>query len=131
MSVKSRYLFFLAFVPFLFSAQNKIHEVTGGVLSESGAPIEFATVKLLSANDSSLINAMYADEQGKFKFNAVNCNATYILTISNVYMTMHLPPFKSILALHDYGFIQLAVDATLNLEEVKVQAQIDVLKGYR
>ena len=100
MSVKSRYLFFLAFVPFLFSAQNKIHEVTGGVLSESGAPIEFATVKLLSANDSSLINAMYADEQGKFKFNAVNCNATYILTISNVgYMTMHLPPLNLFLAL--------------------------------
>ena len=131
MSVKSRYLFFLAFVPFVFSAQNKIHEVTGGVLSESGAPIEFATVKLLNANDSSLINAMYADEQGKFKFNAVNCNTTYILTISNVgYMTMHLPPFKSITCTsHDYGFIQLAVDATLNLEEVKVQAQIDVLKA--
>ena len=131
MSVKSRYLFFLAFVPFVFSAQNNIHEVTGGILSESGVPIEFATVKLLNANDSSLINAMYADEQGKFKFNAVNCNTTYILTISNVgYMTMYLPPFISITCTsHDYGFVRLAVDATLNLEEVKVQAQIDVLKA--
>ena len=131
MSVKSRYLFFLAFVPFVFSAQNKIHEVTGKVLSETGSPIEFATVKLLNANDSSLINAMYADEQGQFKFNDVNCNATYILTLSNVgYMTMQLPPFKSIACTsHDYGAIQLEVDATLNLEEVKVKAQIDVLKA--
>ena len=100
MSVKSRYLFFLAFVPFVFSAQNKIHEVSGKVLSETGSPIEFATVKLLNANDSSLINAMYADEQGQFKFNDVNCNATYILTLSNVgYMTMQLPPLNLLFAL--------------------------------
>ena len=131
MSVKSCYLFFLAFIPFVFSAQNKIHEVSGKVLSEVGEPIEFATVKLLKAKDSSLINAMYADEQGRFKFNAVICNEAYILKLSNVgYTTKQLPPFKSnACSAHDYGPIQLGIDATLNLEEVKVQAKIDVLKA--
>ena len=123
--------FFLAFICFPFLSQNTVHQVSGKVLSETGVPIEFATVKLLNANDSVLINAMYADEQGQFKFNDVNCNTTYILALSNVgYNTMQLPPFKSTACTsHDYGVIQLVVDATLNLEEVKVQAQIDVLKA--
>ncbi len=118
-------------MPFVFSAQNKIHEVRGKVLDTQGIPIEFATVKLLSAEDSTLIHAMYADEQGQFQFKAVNCNSTYILKLSNVgYTTKQLPPFRSnTCSTHDYGPIELFVDVTLNLEEVKVQAQIDVLKA--
>ena len=116
---------------FALSAQNQVHEVRGKVLSESGNPIEFATVKLLKAKDSTLINAMYADEQGQFKFNAVNCNDKYILKLSNVgYTTMYLPPFKSSSCItNDYGSIQLFIDATLDLEEVKVRGQLDVLKA--
>ena len=116
---------------FVLSAQDQVHQVRGKVLDTEGMPIEFATVKLLSAKDSTLINAMYADEQGQFQFNSVNCSEAYILKLSNVgYMTVQLPPFKSIVCTsHDYGAIQLGVDATLNLEEVKVKAQIDVLKA--
>ncbi len=116
---------------FVLSAQNTVHEVRGKVLSETGTPIEFATIKILDAKDSSLISAMYADEGGEFKFSAIDCNAAYILKLSNVgFTTMELPPFKSSTCdTHDYGSIQLSVDATLNLEEVKVQAKIDVLKA--
>ena len=94
MSVKSCYLFFLAFIPFVFSAQNKIHEVSGKVLSEVGEPIEFATVKLLKAKDSSLINAMYADEQGRFKFNAVICNRNHLIP-SDIINIFNFPKNKA------------------------------------
>ena len=116
---------------FVLSAQNEVHDIIGKVLSGSGEPIEFATIKLLKDKDSTLINAMYADEQGQFKFNAINCNDTYILKLSNVgYTSRYLPPFKSTSCItHDYGSIQLFLDATLDLEEVKVRGQLDVLKA--
>mgnify|MGYP003309327373 CR=1 FL=1 len=85
-----------SFMCYALSAQSQLHEVRGKVFSELGEPIEFATVKLLNATDSTLINAMYADEQGQFKFSAVDCNDIYILKLSSVgYTTIHLPPFKS------------------------------------
>lgn len=131
MRVKVLPLFFMAYMFFVLSAQGQVHEVSGKVSNTEGIPIEFATVKLLIARDSTLINAMYANEEGQFKFNAVNCNEAYILKLSNVgYTTKQLPPFKSsTCAAHDYGSIALFVDETLNLSEVKVQAKIDVLKA--
>ena len=131
MRVKVLPLFFMAYMFFVLSVHGQVHEVSGKVLNTEGIPIEFATVKLLIAKDSTLINAMYANEEGQFQFNAVNCNEAYILKLSNVgYTTKQLPPFKSsTCTAHDYGSIALFVDETLNLAEVKVQAKIDVLKA--
>ena len=108
-----------------------MHEVLGKVIDREGFPIEFATVKLLKAEDSTLINAMYADELGQFKFTSIPCNETCILKLSNVgYKTKYLLENKSVSCLsYDYGTIQLSIDRALNLEEVKVQAQVDVLKA--
>ena len=108
-----------------------MHEVLGKVIDTEGFPIEFATVKLLKAKDSTLINAMYADELGQFKFTSIPCDETYILKLSNVgYKTKYLLENKSVSCLsYDYGTIQLSIDRALNLEEVKVQAQVDVLKA--
>jgi len=115
----------------MLSGQKQVHEVSGKVFDADGLPVEFATIKLLRATDSTLINAMYADKKGQFKFKTIDCNETYILKLSNVgYTTLHLPPYKSsACSAKDYGSIQLSFDATLNLQEVKVQAQIDVLKA--
>ena len=108
-----------------------MHEVLGKVIDTEGFPIEFATVKLLKAEDSTLINAMYADELGQFIFTSIPCDETYILKLSNVgYKTKYLPENKSVSCFaYDYGAIQLFIDRALNLEEVKVQAQVDVLKA--
>ena len=108
-----------------------MHEVLGKVIDTEGFPIEFATVKLLKAEDSTLINAMYADELGQFKFTSIPCDETCILKLSNVgYKTKYLLENKSVSCLsYDYGTIQLSIDRALNLEEVKVQAQVDVLKA--
>jgi len=131
MSARSFFLFFLFFICFAGYAQNQVHEVLGKVIDTEGFPIEFATVKLLKAEDSTLINAMYADELGQFKFNSIPCDETYILKLSNVgYKTKYLLENKSVSCLsYDYGTIQLSIDRALNLEEVKVQAQVDVLKA--
>ena len=131
MSARSFFLFFLFFICFAGYAQNQVHEVLGKVIDTEGFPIEFATVKLLKAEDSTLINAMYADELGQFKFTSIPCNETCILKLSNVgYKTKYLLENKSVSCLsYDYGTIQLSIDRALNLEEVKVQAQVDVLKA--
>ena len=131
MSARSFFLFFLFFICFAGYAQNQVHEVLGKVIDTEGFPIEFATVKLLKAEDSTLINAMYADELGQFKFTSIPCDETYILKLSNVgYKTKYLLENKSVSCLsYDYGTIQLSIDRALNLEEVKVQAQVDVLKA--
>ena len=131
MSARSFFLFFSFFICLAVNAQNQVHEVRGKVSDTEGFPIEFATVRLLKAKDSTLINAMYADELGEFKFTAVPCDETYVLKLSNVgYNTKLLPANNSVSCLiHDYGTIQLSLDRTLNLEEVKVEAQVDVLKA--
>ena len=131
MSARSFFLFFSFFICFVGYAQNQVHEVLGKVIDTEGFPIEFATVKLLKAEDSTLINATYADELGQFKFTSIHCDETYILKLSNVgYKTKYLPENKSFSCFaYDYGAIQLSIDRALNLEEVKVQAQVDVLKA--
>lgn len=131
MSVKVFFSFFMVFICFMLLGQKQVHEVSGKVFNEEGIPIEFATVKLLRSTDSTLINAMYADHKGQFKFKSIDCKETYILKLSNVgYSTLYLPPFKSTTCVaQDFGSIHLLVDVTLNLEEVRVQAQIDVLKA--
>jgi hypothetical protein len=137
MNVKSgakRIISLLAVLLFLVSniaAQKSSHSVEGKIVSNENLAIEFATVKLLDAIDSSLISAMYADENGFFKFNNVPCSAVYILKVSNVgYSTLIMPSDKnSNCESKKFENIILQRDKTLNLQEVKVQANIDVLKA--
>ena len=53
MRVKVLPLVFLAYMFFVPSVQGQVHEVSGKVLNTEGIPIEFATVKLLIAKDST------------------------------------------------------------------------------
>ena len=108
------------------------HQVSGVVISSKNQEyIEFATVKLLDPEDSSLIGAMYADSVGRFSFEAVECKRSFVLKIAHIgYESLFLPPFTTIKCIDfDFGVIELRLDATLNLKEVRVQAQIDVLKA--
>ena len=137
MNVKSGANYIVSFfIVFMFGASNivaqkKSHSVEGKIVAKENLAIEYATVKLLDAKDSSLISAMYADENGFFKFNNVPCNDTYILKVSNVgYSTLMMPISKN-LSCESKNFenILLKRDITLNLQEVKVKANIDVLKA--
>ncbi len=121
---------FLLFTLVGFSQKNT-HTVSGLVVSADGKPIEYATVKLINPTDSSLIGAMYADSMGSFSFSAVDCKLSFILKVSHIgYETLILPPFTSIKCEDvDFGPLKLPMDASIDLEEVKVTAQIDVLKA--
>ncbi len=124
------------FIVFIFGvsnivAQKKSHSVEGKIVTKENLAIEYATVKLLDAKDSSLISAMYADENGFFKFNNVPCNNIYILKVSNVgYSTLMMPiSINPACESKNFENILLKRDITLNLQEVKVKANIDVLKA--
>ncbi|MGB1728580.1 MAG: TonB-dependent receptor domain-containing protein [Crocinitomicaceae bacterium] len=107
-------------------------KVTGKVFSaENNSSIEFATIKLLNPADSSLLRAMYAEADGSFAFDEVECEQSFILKISHIgFESKYFPSFISNNCENaDFGNILLELDKTLNLEEVKVKAQIDVLKA--
>lgn len=55
-------IFFL--IPKLLQAQND--SIVGKVMDRNRTPIEFVTISLLSANDSSLVKGTITDEKGKF-----------------------------------------------------------------
>ena len=127
------YILNLAFVVCIsFSSFSQNYEVSGQIVSkDDGLQIEFATVKLLKPSDSSLFRAMYADSEGKFSFKEVECEQSFILKIAHIgYESVYLPVYVSKECSNkDFGLVKLRLDATLNLDEVKVQAQIDVLKA--
>jgi len=133
-NVKRGILLSLLFVLVFFidgKAQDKTHRIEGEVYTESGMPVEFVTVKLLDAADSTLITAMYADEKGVFKFDNVICDKAYLLKLSNIgFKTLYLhEAINKNCNAKDFGRLLLEMDVTLNLEEVNVQANIDVLKA--
>ena len=137
-SVKSSKLCSPILVGFFFTlfigstSFSQSYNVTGKVLSaENNSSIEFATIKLLNPADSSLLRAIYAEADGSFAFDEVECEQSFILKISHIgFESKYFPSFISINCENaDFGNIFLVLDKTLNLEEVKVKAQIDVLKA--
>jgi hypothetical protein len=111
--------------------QKNSHTISGSVESTDGKQIEYATVKLINPTDSSLIGAMYADSLGTFSFSAIDCSLPFVLKVSHIgYLTLILPPFTSIKCDDlNVGTLELLLDTSIDLEEVKVTAQIDVLKA--
>ena len=123
-------LCFVASVTFSSIAQS--YTVSGNVISsEDNAQIEFATVKLLNVQDSSLYRAMYADSSGAFLFEEIDCNKSFVLKVAHIgYESLYKNSKSSVNCERiKFGALKLKIDRTLNLEEVKVQAQIDVLKA--
>ena len=123
-------LCFVASVTFSSIAQS--YTVSGNVISsENNAQIEFATVKLLNVQDSSLYRAMYADSSGAFLFEEIDCNKSFVLKVAHIgYESLYKNSKSSVNCERiKFGALKLKIDRTLNLEEVKVQAQIDVLKA--
>ena len=123
-------LCFVASVTFSSIAQS--YTVSGNVISsENNAQIEFATVKLLNVQDSSLYRAMYADSSGAFLFEEIDCNKSFVLKVAHIgYESLYKNSKSSVNCERiKFGALKLKIDRTLNLEEVKVRAQIDVLKA--
>ena len=125
-------LIFCFVATFGFSSKAQSFTVSGKVVSAiENVQIEFATVKLLNVQDSSLYRAMYADANGSFLFEEVDCNTSFVLKVSHIGYEPSVQQVNTSGTCEnvDFGALKLKIDATLNLEEVKVKAQIDVLKA--
>lgn len=83
-SMKTWLLFILSIIPIISQAQNRM--IAGEVTDKEHNPIEFVTVSLLSANDSSLITGTITNEKGKF---ILSCEEKkdYIVRVSHIEYT--------------------------------------------
>ena len=116
----------------VFNSKAQSYVVSGKVVSSvENAQVEFATIKLLNVQDSSLYRAMYADSSGAFLFDEIDCNKSFVLKVAHIGYESLYRDSKALGNCDniDFGALKLKIDATLNLQEVKVKAQIDVLKA--
>ena len=77
-------LFIFSIIPIVFQAQN--HMISGKVTDKEYNPIEFVTISLLSASDSSLVTGTITDEKGRF---ILSCKekGNYIIRASHIEYT--------------------------------------------
>jgi outer membrane receptor protein involved in Fe transport len=118
----------------LFSQQGqkvqKIGLLSGVVFdSLSKQPIDYASVRLFSIKDSSVKAGVYTDAKGSIKLDEIPLGKYYIKisfsgyqtkTIQNINFTIDKPN-------RDLGNISLKKEATLELNEVKVEAKKEML----
>jgi outer membrane receptor protein involved in Fe transport len=84
--IKSIQLFLLLILSTgLAIAQNSTHAtaISGQLVDENGKPMDFATVSLLKAQDSSIVKGTLSNEQGAYTFDHIN-SGTYIIKASVV-----------------------------------------------
>ena len=62
--------------------------ITGTVLDHQKQPVEFATITLLKATDSSLVKGEFTDQSGTFVFEQVN-EGNYIVTVAGIGFETH------------------------------------------
>ena len=77
-------LFIFGIVPIISQAQNRM--ISGEVTDKEYNPIEFVTISLLSANDSSLIAGTITNEKGKFTLSCEE-KKDYIVRASHIEYT--------------------------------------------
>ncbi|HEY1199463.1 MAG TPA: carboxypeptidase regulatory-like domain-containing protein, partial [Niastella sp.] len=106
-------------------AQNSLPvKVKGQVIQAGNKPVEFATVTLLKAKDSSLVKGAIADVNGRYEFENIK-QGRYLLAAAYVGMTKEYgKPFEITGAQANVQIdpITLSTDAK-NLKEVNVTAK--------
>lgn len=101
------------------NSQITFYNITGKILDGNKSPIEFATVALLSQNDSSLVKGEISDESGAFDVEHIQ-KGNYFIAISYVGFQKYFSPVSLEHSLN-LGSINLTKDAT-ELDEAVVQA---------
>ncbi|KAA2239655.1 TonB-dependent receptor [Chitinophaga agrisoli] len=106
-------------------AQNSLPVKLNGQVTQAGnKPVEFATVTLLKAKDSSLVKGAIADVNGRYEFENIK-QGRYLVAAAYVGMTREFSkPFEvtGANATMEVAPVTLAVDAK-NLKEVNVTAK--------
>ena len=97
--------------------------ISGKVVTEKNRPIDFATVSLLYASDSSLLKTTFSDEKGNYQFENIK-DSTYIIAASLVgYRNTYSQKFK-LNNQQNYKVSALTLpQESKNLKEVSITAQ--------
>jgi iron complex outermembrane receptor protein len=77
-------LFAIAGISFAYAQPSKSSaKITGALLDEKGKPMDYATVSLLKAADSSVVKGTLSNDAGAYSFDHIN-TGTYIIKASVV-----------------------------------------------
>lgn len=131
----TRLLFFF----FLFTAalQAQKYDIRGKVLSnEEGVPLESATVMLLNAKDSSLVNFGRPNAQGAFEIKNVNPKDGYLLRITFIGYDIFDQAIPASIAENPYDVGEIRMkpastllgEATIEAEAIPVQIKKDTIE---
>jgi len=103
--------------------------LTGKIVDEKG-PLEFASVRLFSTKDSSVVQGIYTSEDGTFKLDGIDPGSYYLKISFSNFVTHVIDPLiieksKDL----SIGEIQMSIDKTLELDGVIAVGSLDVLKA--
>ena len=108
--------------------------VNGRILDANDKPAEFATIRLFSISDSTVVKGAFADEQGRFELTDFSPGKYFLkITYANhePYHVNDLDFIDGKGAYEAYRFddIRLNWDRTVNVDEVTAEGSLDILKA--
>ncbi|MEN9304078.1 MAG: hypothetical protein RL264_2507 [Bacteroidota bacterium] len=106
--------------------------VYGRIVEEiGGKSVEYASVRLMRQKDSTTLQGMYSDADGKFNFENLPFGKFMIKITLTGQETKWINDIEltTTTKIYNCGTVRLAKDKTLNLEEVVVKGQIEMLKS--
>ncbi|MBF9224072.1 TonB-dependent receptor [Hymenobacter ruricola] len=94
--------------------------VRGAVQTPAGLPVEYATVTLHRAADSTVVKTEFSDDKGAFQFESAPAGR-YVVSAAQVgFDRRWSPPFEAGRAVVELPVLQLATSAATQLQEVTV-----------
>ena len=132
------FIFTLAlFLTFSSNAQNPIKTggdgvVAGKVIDKSAQkPLDYVSFRLFSTKDSSVVAGIFTDAEGKFTLEQLPYGNYYAKLTFSGYTTKQIEDISITAGMKivNLGTLKMEIDATLNLEEIKVVGNLDVLKA--
>jgi iron complex outermembrane receptor protein len=101
-------------------------KISGALLDENGKPMDYATVSLLKARDSSIVKGTLSSETGKYTFDHVNSGAyiikatvvgyqavTKTLTVTDSASNLTVPALKMLPGTHTLNTVSIAASKPL------------------
>lgn len=131
------FLFILISVSVSTSLQAQRYDLIGTLVAEDNSvPLEAATIMLLSAKDSSLVNFGRSDQKGAFEIKGISSKDAYLLRITYVGYNVYDQQIPASVAENPYdvGIIRMEQvsltlqEATVTAEHIPVQIKKDTIE---
>lgn len=124
---------FLTLSIFVYSqgASNAIGIISGKIQDvETEKPIDYASFRLFSVKDSSVVAGIYTDVDGKFVLEQIPFGSYYAKITFLGYSPLTVDEIKitPTISVVNLGVLKMIQEKTTNLGEVKIVGQLDVLK---